>query len=513
MEVLRVGGYYRQSVKEDQGIENQKKAVAEEASRRGWLMAEHYEDNATSATKARGPGTAWARMLSDHANGAIDLVMVTRTARLLRRNRDAVTLSERKIRVVTLDGMDSGTPGGRFFLNNMVNAAEYEIEEKEDRAGPYRAARRQQGHPWPGKPPFGYSWVPALKRDALGTRYAVVPEEAAVVRQMSADLLAGVSLRQIVADLRVRGVRTKAGAQWGVSSARRLLLSPFPAAMLPERQEAGSGYDAAKIDPTRCVPGQWEPILSVSEWLAARGQLLRPERRSNPEGTARRHLLSGLAVCGARGCKTPVISARVRTSAGQQNGYRCKAGHFHRLGSPIDAFVERIAIERLAQPDAVDLLAPPPSGPSIAELRAEELAHSEAKARILAAVVAGAIDTADAVEDRQRIDEKLISVQRRRAEAEQINPLACVVGSADVRSAWQALSLGRKRQVLQALFGGLEICPVGPGARTDTHEKVAASLRVAWRVDHAVTEEDWSELPTSPMSNGEHVPDLSPQQR
>lgn len=273
--------YVRQSVKEDEGISQQLELTKARVIGEGWQLVGEYNDNAVSATKDRGTGTDWARLLDDIDKGRIDVVVATTAARLLRRVEDVTELTKRKVRIVSVrDGIDTSNSFGQSILTIIVSLAEAEIQEKEDRARPYRAARRAAGHPSPGLVPYGYAWVPKVHRDEKGTRYAIVPKEAEVLRRASAAFLAGDSLRGICASLNAEGITTRKGKPWIQSTLRRLLLSPFAAAMLPPKMPEGQRYDALAFAWSECSPGAWEPILDANEVIAARAKLANPERRT-----------------------------------------------------------------------------------------------------------------------------------------------------------------------------------------------------------------------------------------
>ena len=368
---MRVGIYVRQSVHEDQGIEQQIKECKRLASAHEWEVIDTYDDNKTSATKARDETTAWARMLADVDAGRIDTILCVAVARLLRRTVDVieVTKPRRSVRVVTTrDGVDTGTMGGRVMLALLVAMAEEEIAEKEARATPYRQARNVLGHPSPGKVPFGYEWVPSLKRRGDGRRYEIVSREAAVVRFVFSEVIAGSPLGMIARELNVGTARnpetrelleestraTRTGAAWSATTIRRIALSPMYAALLPAIVPGAGNYRAEMVNLDACTPGVWEPIVSADDVRAARALLIDPTRRKH-QGTSRRWLLSGLAVCDV--CGARVRSARTKE---KYQGYRCPKGHFQRSGSILDTYAEQVVIERLSRPDAASLIEPPP---------------------------------------------------------------------------------------------------------------------------------------------------------
>lgn len=93
------------------------------------------------------------------------------------------------------------------------------------------------------------------------------------------------------------------------------------------------------------VLGQWAVIVEEDLWWAVQERLDDPERITNRKGTERRHLGSGLFLCG-------MCDKRVRTHSQR---YRC-AGHVMRSHEQIEHFVLAVIRARLARPDLQDLL-------------------------------------------------------------------------------------------------------------------------------------------------------------
>ncbi|WP_165971283.1 recombinase family protein [Microbacterium oleivorans] len=500
--ILRAGIYGRQSVRQDQGIKQQIAEGKRRTDAEGWHVAADavYADNDTSASKVRGAGTEWARMLADIDAGKLDVIVVTEVTRLLRRLVDVleVTTPRRSVRIVsTRDGIDTGAPLGKLLLVILATIAESEIERKEERAIPYRAARREAGHPTSGLVPFGYRWVPGVQRDERGTRYAVVPEEAAVIRFMSRELLAGASLGGIVAALNAGEARdergallgessrtTRKGKRWITTTARRLLLSPFPAALLPHKLPEGEHYNAAKVDMARCTPGAWEAILSEDAVMAARSILLEPTRLTHDGNTRAKHLLSGIGRCAE--CGGPIRSAQVQTTAQAQRGYRCTKGCFVRAAAVIEAYVSEAVIALLSAPGLLQWV--PEDGADIDALRARLTVLQRDRAQAEALYAEGEISAATLRTKTGKLDPEIQSVDAALAAALQADPLAEIVTADDVRGMWENVTTARKNAILGALVHRVEIGRVGKGVRVLTVEAAEATVTMGWRrAEHRVS--------------------------
>ncbi|KZE91768.1 recombinase family protein [Microbacterium sp. TNHR37B] len=514
---LRAAIYVRQSVREDQGIKQQIAECKRRVSGEEWDLVDVYNDNNTSASKARGEGTQWARMLADIDAGKVDVVVSVTAARLLRRMGDIYELQKpkRDVRVLTLrDGIDTATMGGRMMLYMLVLFAESEIEEKEARALPYRAERRKAGHPAPGLVPFGYSWVPKLQRDARGTRYAVVPGEAAVLRFMSREFLATAGLGSgalgtIAATLNAGeatdehgeplgesskttrprldrdGNVIREGKPWTTTTIRRMLLSPFPAALLPSKMPEGEHYNAARVDMSKCQPGAWPEILTEDAVLAARAILLNPSRRKHDGDTRAKHLLSGVGRCAV--CGGPIRSAQVKTTAPDPlRAYRCTKGCFVRAAAVIEAYVTEAVVSLLSAPDLLQWV--PDDGADINTLRARRVALQSDRDDAEALYREGTISAATLRAKTGKLDPEIHAVDASLAAALQADPLAEIVTSDDVRGMWDSITTARRRAILGALVHRVEVGRVGKGVRVLTVEAAEGTVSMGWkRTEHRVS--------------------------
>lgn len=98
-------------------------------------------------------------------------------------------------------------------------------------------------------------------------------------------------------------------------------------------------------DDGKPVRRQWTPIVLPDVWESVQDRLDNVARVTNKKGTDRKHLGSGLYLCGVCGQKVHGHSTR----------YRC-AGHVMRSREQVDAFVVEIIRRHLALPDLRDPL-------------------------------------------------------------------------------------------------------------------------------------------------------------
>ncbi|PCC45856.1 hypothetical protein CIK64_14120 [Brevibacterium aurantiacum] len=487
----RVALYARQSVEEDQGIAQQIADCEEEVRRRGWLVAgDPYPDNDVSGSTTRGSKTQWAKMLKAFDSGEFDVLMVTEVDRLTRSLTDVLDIRppRRDIRVVTVRG-GIDTEDDDYMLKQLVLLAEREVKIKAQRAARYARERRRAGHPSPGKAPHGYTWVAAANRDQASTRYIIDRDEAVDVRQIFKEFLSGSALGQIARDLNTAGRATRKGARWHTSTVRRILMNPLYAALLPPTQ-GGASFDLSSIDLSACTAGAWEPLIERDHLVAARDKLVGV--KANHQGTARKWLLSGLAICAV--CRQPVRSARGTTHpTARKDGsgtapsrsyhtYRCVNGHFMRGGGIIDEFVSEVCISRLSKPDTLNLLAPKSDTVDVRLLHSQRIALGNRRKSVLKQLAAGRATDEEAEEALDDLADQLRAVDSEIARAVAVDPLAELVDIEDARAWWhdEERTLARRRTVVEALMTVI-IHPVGYGKRVTGLDAASEAVEIGWK--------------------------------
>lgn len=181
----------------------------------------------------------------------------------------------------------------------------------------------------------------------------------------------------------------------------------------------------------------------------------RPAQTST--GSAAVHLLSGIPRCGV--CDEPLRASMNRTVP----SYRCaNKSCVSRNRRDVDELVTAAVLERLARPDAADLLSP--RDDSMRQAAAE---GGELRSRLNNA----ADDYADGTLDREqfhRITERLrprLEAAQARARVVDSTPLlAEIVGADHVRKVWDAMALTRRRAVVDLLLS-VRVLRAGAGAR------------------------------------------------
>lgn len=204
------------------GVERQEADCRALAERLGWEVAHVYVDNSVSAYSGA-VRSNYSKLLQDMDSGQISGVLAWAPDRLHRSPvelEEYITLSEARgvpTHTVRSGAWDLSTPSGRAVARTVGAWARFESEHKSDRIRRAREQSARAGKNNGGRRCYGY------EPDGLTVR----PSEAAVVAAMVADLLAGASLRAVVADLNERGVSTTTGkSPWSSTAVRSLVRSP-----------------------------------------------------------------------------------------------------------------------------------------------------------------------------------------------------------------------------------------------------------------------------------------------
>ena len=406
--------YLRQSKSDDEGIQRQTERTTALATARGWTVAATFIDNDVSASKPRGPETAWGRMLA--ASDDLDVVIGVDLDRVVRSTRDLNTLIDHGLALVTLDGeIDLTTADGEFRASMLASIARFEVRRKGERQTRANAQRAAKGGVPKGVRLTGYT-----------TEGKLIPHEAHLVKSLFEGFNSGVTLRTLS---REHGTPTPSlSAHMTPSSVRTILTNP---------RYAGRRVYKGEI----VGEGDWEAIVPGDLFDSVNRGLADPGRKSNRTGsTARKHLGTSLFRCGECG-----DHPTVRT-AGSGGRYSCLQCHLVRAMAPVDDFVLRLAEARLTQPDALAALTP---DVDIDPLRAEYAALAERKGDIVGLIAEGHLSRDDARDKLRPLNERLEELDRLLSTAD--GPVVLLTEE-EQRAGLQALNLDRQRVLIDTLM-------------------------------------------------------------
>lgn len=430
-------------------VDRQREDCRRIATERGWTIIEEYVDNSISASKRTTKRPAYDRMVADFTAGQFealvcwDLDRLTRQPRQLEDWIDAA--EERGLLLTTANGeADLSTDGGRLFARIKASVARAEVERKSARQIRAAAQRADRGRPPSGVRLTGYTLAGE-----------VVPDEATIVRSIYTRFSTGDSLRGITVWLTDQGVQTRHGKAWSPSSVRTILTNP---------RYAGRAIYCGQVTGKA---GQWEAIVSEATFDGVHARLTDPRRITNRVGTDRKHLGSGLYLCG-------VCGGLLRSHSGGR--YRCPAGgHITRVGASIDTFVRGVIRARLARADVRDLLAVPDTD-AAKRLTAQISALRVRLGKIEADYDADLIDGRRYAVATEKVQAELTLAETTRARTAGGEGLGSVLAAADPAAAFDSSPLGVQRAVVDALVLAVTLLPAQRG-----HKFNPESVQIEWR--------------------------------
>jgi DNA invertase Pin-like site-specific DNA recombinase len=476
---LRAGCYCRISSDPNdkrEGVDRQKEDTSVLCEVQGWAPAGFYIDNDRSASNGK-DRPEWERLLADIKARKIQAIVVWNQDRGWRKMADleslrplleprGVLLATTNIGVIDFRNADD-------VFRAQVSTALSEMEVAKMRVRQLRAARQraQQGRPkW--KRAFGYVPDTRRKEDDDGTRQ-VDKQVAKVVEQAYKAILAGASLNDIARTLNKQQLYGLNGKPWSATTVSLFLRKPRNAGLRDHNDELVYGADG------KPVKGTWPPLVKEKLWWQVQHKLNEPSRKPGRK-TVSRHLLTGVLLCGNTVLSDTAKERLQRDWCGgylsggyQNNGalaYRCKTCMGVAIrADDVEALVYQIVSERLAEPDAVDLLRAELHDEAEAEeLRTEENTLRSRLNEIADERADGLIDAGGYQRMTARINEKLAVIERKQQDQERLRVLDGIpLGTPQVAAAVARLSPDRFRAVVDLLMT-VTVMPVGKGNGRNT---------------------------------------------
>jgi DNA invertase Pin-like site-specific DNA recombinase len=436
-------------------IEQQHDENARAATVNGWTLAEPYSDHAVSASrysrKARG---GFADLMADLDAGRFgaNILILWESSRGSRRVGEWVDLvevcAEQHVSIfVTTHGRsyDPANPRDRRSLLEDAVDSEYESSKISERTKRDNAARAAAGRPH-GRTPYGFRRAYDPGTGAL-LGQEEHPDEARVVRELFARILAGHSLRGIARDFERRGIRSRSGGLFSPAALRSLAVRDSYRGFRVHDPGRTSGTSHSVQALT--TPATWPGLVSEGEFHGVRRILGDPSRRTNRPGRGV-HLLSMIARCDV--CGGP-LAATDRDGRGPQ--YQCHTGGHVRVSkAEVDAVAEQVMLAYLSTSEVyADFTRGDADGPELQAVRAE-VAELRARLDELADAVAdGSVSITLAARSEPRLRERLAAAERR--ERELATPsalLGLIEPGPDVTKRWQAAPMSARREVARLLL-------------------------------------------------------------
>jgi site-specific DNA recombinase len=417
------------------------------ARSKGWRVSQVYEDVDFSAFKKNVRRPAYEQMVHDLAAGVIEGVVVWKLDRLMRRASEferfwSVCETAGATLAAVHDPIDTSSEVGMVIVRVLVAFAQLEAGTTSLRIRSQIADRARNGGltVYGGRRPFGFE----------ADRVSIRPEEADLIREAAARVVAGESVTSLAKAWNEAGVMTTVGGKWMQTTLRRVLASPRVAGLLEHRG-------------TVLGPAPWPAIVERKTWEQLRAVLKR-RAGTQPRYGPRVHVLVGLARCGRCGAKLSALApwGRRRTVTYicpmPSSGNGC--GRISIAGPPFEDLVMHAAMEALASPQLA---------------RAVKAASSDGRDAELVAVVTqgrsilegmdddyydGRIDRSRWQRQTERVTERIERAQRQLAGSVKGSILAEVPRSRDqLERVWNERDVAWRSALLGAVFDRIVVNP------------------------------------------------------
>ena len=426
------------------GVKRQLEDCRKLAAAEGWAVAEEYTDNDISAFSGK-RRPRYEDMLQDLRDGLRDAVIVYHQDRLTRRPIELEQFVEvieaakvQHVRFVAGSPVDALNGDGLTMARVMSAIAADESRSKSRRIKRKLDEVAASGRPHGGsRRPFGFE----------NDRETHRPDEAEVVRTVTARFLAGESLRSLALWMEAEGITTVFDKPWRTTTIRDMLVSPRMAGL---RQHRGEVIGQAS----------WEPIISPRD--RDKVIALLEQKKTSGRRAPRSYLLTGMLRCGRCG-HTLFSSRRVNSRR-----YVCKGGPDHRgcgrltvVADPVEQLVATAVLYRLDTPEMGDVIAGRAAQDERATALAEALAQDTAQLEELAeAYAAKDITMREWMTARKPIQDRASDAQRRLDRITRTDSLTGFIGNGDaLRAQWSDLILDRQHAIVRAVLDHAVIAP------------------------------------------------------
>ncbi|MEV1049647.1 recombinase family protein [Streptomyces sp. NPDC049887] len=442
----------------------------------GHPVTRRYEDIGISAFGLKRERPGYQELLRDIAAGRIGIVIVWHADRLTRdvgEGREFIKLC--LAHGVRLFSMQRGgeynfrrAAGRADFLRDIVKAEE-ESGHKGERVSLSHKRRALAGEWGGGVRPYGWGVDTGRVRSRCVNPKADIadrvyedrpvldmtqhrPNERDEIRRWKDDLLAGVSMNQILRDINTRELPTVStmegrtvkrggknilGQKWSRQTVVGILTNPRVA-----------GHAVWQGEIVRW--GAFKPIITEEERQALVTLFRDPSRRT-ASGNTPKWLGSLIYRCGQ--CDGGLMRQRLKRQSDGTPLYLCSQCNKGRQSAVLlDAYVEKVIIERLSRPDVIDLIAPSTPAADLDALRDERAALHQRKRGLSLMYADGEIDDEQLASGTTKIRQRLSEIDATLSEAVGESPLApFALARQSAAETWAGMTLGRRREIVRIL--------------------------------------------------------------
>ena len=338
---LRVAAYCRVSSKSEEQESSYEIQVAVYTqlinSTPGWTLAGIYADYGITGTLAR-RRTEFLRMVKDCEAGLIDVILCKSLSRFSRNTLDALSYVRRLkalgIRLIfEKESIDTIDPKSEMLITVFAAFAQEEIHSLSDNVKWGKRKRVENGYELL-IPAYGY------RKNAEGTNYEIIPEEAETVRDIFNMYEHGVSVPQIVNELLARGIKppyfkTSKAEKWDESRIHYIIQNEKYAGDLICQKFYTADYITHRVKrndkgvvPSRLIKDHHEAIISRKQFervTAIRSMKRRQHcREDDVMGVCDQYPLGEKLRCPY--CGSVLYQRAVHVQVRQGKGWSCERG-------------------------------------------------------------------------------------------------------------------------------------------------------------------------------------------
>lgn len=215
--------------------------------------------------------------LEEGETGGVIVFDLARFSRRPAEGERLIVAAERGLIVLDSEGeYDLTSASGKKAFRDQMATAAYESDRLSTRVRRGKRLAAVSGGSRPARRPFGFEADGRTLRE----------DEAAVVRELTARVLAGESQDEMIVDLNARGITTSTGGQWTHIGLRQMLTRPRNAGLVDHLGEIVGRMTGTPGEP-------YEPIV-LEETYRRVAALYASRRRGRPAV----YLCSGVIACG-----------------------------------------------------------------------------------------------------------------------------------------------------------------------------------------------------------------------
>lgn len=296
-------GRYSSHSQKDTSIEQQFTEIREFCDRSGIRIVGEYADRHLTGTNDRRP--EFQRLMKDAAKGHVQLVVCWKVDRFARNRYDSAMYKARLkkygVRVMYAKESIPEGPEGILLESVLEGSAEYYSANLSQNIRRGMHANALECKVNNGRLPLGLCKGP-------DGRYAIEPAGAAVVREIFAMYIEGMSPTEICADLNARGLRTSRGVKFNKNSLRTVLRN--------ERYVGVYKYGDVRIE------GGIPAIITRETFDMAQEIIAKNAKAPAASWSRVDYLLTGRLFCGRCGSAMVGESGTSKTGA-KHNYYTC----------------------------------------------------------------------------------------------------------------------------------------------------------------------------------------------